>query len=67
VKAIAETLATRYGGIVVGVVVAVLVVEELLRAYAGRPGGRARWLGVAIVPLLGLFVLVLYGRVKSLP
>jgi hypothetical protein len=66
-KAIAETLATRYGGMVVGAVVVLLVAEELLRAHGGRTAERARWLIVAIVPLLGLFTLVLYGRVESLP
>jgi hypothetical protein len=66
-RSVAETLATRYGAIVIAVVVAVLVVEELLRAHGGRSAARARWFAFAIVPLLGLFVVVLYGRVESLP
>jgi hypothetical protein len=60
-----EFLAARYGVVVVAAVIGLLVVEELARAYGGRAAARSRWLAVAIVPALVLFLVVLYGRVRG--
>jgi hypothetical protein len=46
--------------------VALLVVEELLRAYGGRAAVWSRRLVIPIVPTLFAFAFVIYTRVRGL-